>query len=206
MLIFKAFPYIKWSSNWKELLSMVESCTHVMKAIQVTWHKPPCNLVKINIDRSALDNLGRIWARGILRDHRGKLIYASAAPLGFYSNNQAKVQAAVLGITWCIQHGYSRVLLEVDLELRIQWLRWEFKPPWSIKDYINELQDLINFLDYFQCKHIFREADYPLILSLNIVIRLTGPTRSIIFSNFLKRQEGTTYLTSWAFQASEDKS
>ncbi|XP_055824345.1 uncharacterized protein LOC129892829 [Solanum dulcamara] len=140
---------------------MAESCTHVMKVIQVTCHKPLCNLVKLNTDGSALDNPGRIGIGGILRDHRGKLIYAFAAPLGFSSNNQAEVQAIVLGITWCIQHGYSKILLEVDSKLLIKWLRQEFKPPWSIRDYINELQDLINFLDYFHCKHIFREANYP---------------------------------------------
>ena len=69
--------------------------------------------------------------------------------------------AGTLGITWCIEHGYSRVILEVDSELLVRWLRNEISPPWNMNNYIIELQDIVKVLDYFHCKHVFREANFP---------------------------------------------
>lgn len=83
-------------------------------------------MVKLNTGGSAIDNPGRIGAEGIIRDHRGNIIYAFATPLGVGTSNQAEIRAAIFGITWCIQHGYSRVILEVDSELLTKWLNTLF--------------------------------------------------------------------------------
>lgn len=90
----------------------------------------------------------------------GSLIYAFAAPLGIGTNNQAELQAAIIGITWCIQHGYSRVVLEVNFQLLVKWLKADSHPPWSIHKYIVELQELVLSLESFQCQHIYREANF----------------------------------------------
>lgn len=71
-------------------------------------------MVKLNTDGSDLENPEKIRAGDILRDSEGKLIFAFTAPLGVGSNNQVEVQVDIIGITWCIQHGYSRVILEED--------------------------------------------------------------------------------------------
>lgn len=160
-LILTVYPYINWPNSWNDLVIMVENCKHDLRVTQVNWFKPPPSIVKLNTDRSALDNPGKIGAGGIIRNHKGNLIYAFATPLGLGSNNQAEVQAAVFGIIWCIQHGYSRVMLEVDSELLVKWLKQEINPPWNIKKYIIELIELVNLLEFFQCKHVYREANFP---------------------------------------------
>ncbi|XP_055814183.1 uncharacterized protein LOC129883575 [Solanum dulcamara] len=139
---------------------MVENRKHDTSVIQVKWNKPPPNFVKLNTYGSAINNPGRIGAGGILRDHKGELIYAYATPLGEGSNNQAEVQAAVLRITWCIQNGYNRVILETNSELLVGWLKHKLRPPWRMIQYITELQKLVQLLDQFQCNHVYREANF----------------------------------------------
>lgn len=68
------------------------------------WVKLPPSLVKFNTNGSDLYNFRRIGASGIFKDSKGNLIYAFGTPLGEGSNNQAKIQAAIISITWCIQH------------------------------------------------------------------------------------------------------
>lgn len=61
----------------------------------------------------------------------GSLIYAFAAPLGIGKTKQAELQAAIIGIIWCTQHGYNRVILEVDSELLVKWLKAAIHPLWE---------------------------------------------------------------------------
>lgn len=102
---------------------MIESCQHEIRVIQVKWTKHPSTLVKLNMDGSAIDNPGKIRASDIIRDHTYNLIYAFVTPLGIGSNNQAEMQMATLGITWCIQHVYNRVILEVDSEFLVKCIK-----------------------------------------------------------------------------------
>ncbi|KAK4707377.1 hypothetical protein R3W88_033066 [Solanum pinnatisectum] len=99
------FPQIKWPSNWKELTLMGERCIHDTKVTLVRWKKPPEQWVKINTDGSALDNLGKIGAGGILRDHTGRMLLAFATPLGEGTNIQAEVEAAFFGLSWSLEMG-----------------------------------------------------------------------------------------------------
>lgn len=61
-------------------------------------------MVKLNSYGSAITNPGKISAGGMIRDHKGDLIYAYAAPLGQGTNNQAEVEAAIWGISWCLSN------------------------------------------------------------------------------------------------------
>lgn len=70
--------------------------------------------MKLNTDGSALDNPRKIGGGGILRDYQGKMIYAFVIPLGIGTNNQAEIQATTFGINWCVQHGYNKIIMEVD--------------------------------------------------------------------------------------------
>lgn len=94
-LLHTACPSITWSVIWKDLVHQV----------------------MVKTDGSALTNPGNIGDGGILRYHTGQLLYVFAALFSVGTNNQAELQAAIFGITWCIQHGYSRLILEVDSEL-----------------------------------------------------------------------------------------
>ncbi|PHT59573.1 hypothetical protein CQW23_01936 [Capsicum baccatum] len=138
-LLAASFPYISWPTSWNDLVSLVESCKHEVKVTSITWHKPVADSYKLNTDGSALQNPGSSGGGGILRDNQGNLIYAFSTPFGIGTNNQAEVKASIFGVSWCIQHGYNKLILEVDSELLIKWLNHNIQPPWCLDNNIQEL-------------------------------------------------------------------
>ncbi|WMV30186.1 hypothetical protein MTR67_023571 [Solanum verrucosum] len=57
------------------------------------------------------------------------MVYAFTIPLGYGTNNKVETLVAIHGIEWCIQHGYRRIILEIDSELLTRWLTHSLKPP-----------------------------------------------------------------------------
>ncbi|XP_015167662.1 14.7 kDa ribonuclease H-like protein [Solanum tuberosum] len=141
------------------MIKIIELCKQETRIWQVSWEKPPPNTLKLNTDRSALNNPGKIGGGGILRDHTGSMVYAFTIPLGYGTNNQAETLAAIHGIEWCIQHGYRRIALEIDSELLTRWLTHSLKPPWQLQQGIQDLINLTRQLEFFSCQHTYREAN-----------------------------------------------
>lgn len=73
---------------------------------------------------------GKIVAGGIIRDHNGDLIYAYATPSGQGTNNQAEVEAAIWGLSWCLGNNIHQVILEVYYELLVRWISKQIPVPW----------------------------------------------------------------------------
>ncbi|KAK4707022.1 hypothetical protein R3W88_033409 [Solanum pinnatisectum] len=153
------FPHIRWPSNWKDFIAMGENCIHDTKVTLVMWRRPPNDWVKLNTDGSALDNPGKLGARGIIRDHRGEIILAFSTPMGEGTNNQAEIGAAIFGMTWILQLGYKNVLLEVDSQPLVDWIMAKTKPPWSVNTQVQQLKALIGQTSNFRCEHTYREAN-----------------------------------------------
>ena len=63
-----AFPQVNWPAKWNELMQRSEKCVHDIKVSMVKWLKPTDHWLKVNSDGSALTNLSRLGASGILRD------------------------------------------------------------------------------------------------------------------------------------------
>ena len=101
---------------------MVESCSHELKITKVCWVKPTDSTIKLNNDGSTIDNPGSSGVGGICRDKKGDLIFAFSSPLGVCTNNQAELEAAFFGLSWCLHLGYTKVLLEMDSELSVKWI------------------------------------------------------------------------------------
>ncbi|XP_055826362.1 uncharacterized protein LOC129894731 [Solanum dulcamara] len=158
-LLHSAFPYINWPNNWRDLVLLVEQCYHDIKVFPVCWSKPTDHLVKLNTDGSALTNPDNIGGGGILRNASCDLMFAYAIPLGSGTNNQAEIKAAIFGLSWCLHLGYNQVILEVDSQLLLKWLQQEAKPPWSIKELLDKLNNIINQFQEFSYNHTFREAN-----------------------------------------------
>jgi len=159
MLLHIAFPYLQWPEDWHDLINYMEACKHEITITQVNWKTPPTDIFKLNTDGSAMNNSGKIGGGGILRDHQGNMIYAFSIPLGIGSNNLAETLAAQQGIYWCVQHGFKKIILEVDSKLLNNWISYKSKPPWQIQQHIRELIRLARQLEFFECRHIFREAN-----------------------------------------------
>ncbi|XP_069154358.1 uncharacterized protein [Solanum lycopersicum] len=106
-----------------------------------------------------MHNSGQTGGGGILRDHQGKLIYAFSIPFGFGTSNFAEIQAALHGLNWCHQHGFKKIILEVDSELLVKWIANTKSIPWRSQPAIQQLQDISKKMEYFQCQHVYREAN-----------------------------------------------
>lgn len=53
--------------------------------------------------------LAKFRVGGTLRNYLGDLLFAFSAPMGTGSNNEAEIEAAIFGLTWCLQLGYKQV-------------------------------------------------------------------------------------------------
>ncbi|KAK4733775.1 hypothetical protein R3W88_008036 [Solanum pinnatisectum] len=155
-----AFPYITWPLEWRRLYTLIENCFHDTKITIVQWNRPPDEWVKINTDGSALNNPGIIGAGGIIRNKNGELILAFATPLGEGTNNQAEVEAAILGLSWCVNLRYDKVILEVDSQLLVDWFKNSTAATWSLYSQMQKLQHIATELTQVKCTHILREANY----------------------------------------------
>ncbi|WMV07509.1 hypothetical protein MTR67_000894 [Solanum verrucosum] len=166
-LLHQALPILICWNLWKNRCSAkyggkqssIGRVKHELKVIPVGWDKPIMGLYKLNTDGSALTNPGKIGGGGILRDGQGNLVYAYAIPLGFGTSNKAEIQTAAYGVNWCVQHGYKKIILDVDSELLSKWLNHNSPAPWQLQQYIQELKNISSQCEYFQCKHTFREAN-----------------------------------------------
>lgn len=121
------------------MVLLVESCKHEVKVNKVTWNKPNDDLFKLNTDESALENLGSIGGSSILRDKHGNSVYAFATSLSYGTNNQAGIRVTIFDVSWCIKHGYNKIILEVDSNIFIKPLRHNVKPPWRIQYNLQKL-------------------------------------------------------------------
>ena len=117
--VYSDFP---WQNSWDRLFDYVDQCQQQLTITLVSWNRPPNGIHKLNTDGSAIINSGQTGGGGILRDNQGKLIYAFSIPLGFGTNNSAEIQAALHGLNWCQQHGFKKIILEVDSELLVKWI------------------------------------------------------------------------------------
>jgi len=159
LMLNSVFPYLHLPVSWIELVACIEKCKQEIRVTLVMWKAPPRTTYKLNTDGSALHNFGKIGGGGILRDDQGSIVYAFPVLLGEGTNNQAEVQAACFGLNWCVPHGYTNIILEVDSELLTKWLLQVAIPPWKIHRYIQELQILANQCGFFQGVHTYRKAN-----------------------------------------------
>ncbi|XP_019223633.1 PREDICTED: uncharacterized protein LOC109205377 [Nicotiana attenuata] len=128
---------------------------------QVVWNKPDQGFVKINSDGSALSNPGKIGAGAIIRGNRGEFIHAITTPLGTGRNNLAEIEAAYLGIQWCISNGFTKLQLESDSALLIHWLKEETTPPWTLIMHIQKIKQACRQFEVITFSHTYREANCP---------------------------------------------
>ena len=97
----------------------------------VAWNKPTDHCIKISTDGSALGNLEKLGAGGILRDKSGQMLMAFASTLGEGTNNKAEIEAAIFGLTWALELGYRSIILGLDSQLVVKWINQQATPQWN---------------------------------------------------------------------------
>ncbi|OIT36737.1 putative ribonuclease h protein [Nicotiana attenuata] len=203
LLLRASFPNIKWPLNWQELYPLIERLEHQTLSIQVIWEKPIPGFVKINSDGSALTNPGKIGAGVIVRDHNCTFIHAIAAPIGEGTNNYAETEGTILGIQWCLNIGFTKVHLETDSALLIQWFTNGKEFPWSLKMKLQQLIGLSKQCESFMCSHVYREANLPAhsLLKLSHELNtLTNYTSIASLPNMIRGQIQQDHLGTPSFR------
>lgn len=131
-------------------------CTFLPKIVE--WTKPSIGWVKLNTDGASLGNPGIAGAGGLLRDHKGQLIFAFKEPLGHSTNTMAEPKALHRGLLLSWQHGFSKIWVEVDATSIISLLSSEYTGLWLFQHILHHIQSLLNLMEV-RITHIFREAN-----------------------------------------------
>ncbi|KAK2641265.1 hypothetical protein Ddye_023028 [Dipteronia dyeriana] len=89
----------------------------------VTWSRPLSGWIKLNCDGSCRNNPGSSGGGGILRDMDENFKAAFSAHFGLGTNNGAELRAMLEGIRLCKSLIFSKVIIESDSKLIVDWFR-----------------------------------------------------------------------------------
>ena len=81
------------------------------KVKRVSWQKPKCSYIKLNIDSCYIGNPG-LTDGGICRDEEGHILVTFAKNFGADTNDKVEVKALLEGCKMCFSMGCNR--LEID--------------------------------------------------------------------------------------------
>ncbi|XP_070035410.1 uncharacterized protein [Nicotiana tomentosiformis] len=95
---------------------------------------------------------------GALRRDNCKIIMAFYFPYICNNHNLAEAYAAYLGITWCIQNGYTDLTLEMDSLLLIDMLRGEKESNYRMANITEKIAQLRRTTN-INIHHCYREAN-----------------------------------------------
>ncbi|XP_075103837.1 uncharacterized protein LOC142178396 [Nicotiana tabacum] len=105
--VHRTFPRCKLTLPWVKYYDDMMRLKPVPEAIIVAWRKPLQGSFKLNINGSYIHENGKACLGGTMRNDQGDFIMAFSVQAKCSSNNDAEAQAALFGIKWCIQNGYS---------------------------------------------------------------------------------------------------
>lgn len=72
------------------------------------------------------------------------MLFSYSTPLGDGTNNKAEIRAAWFSLAWCIKHGYTKVILEVDSKLLYRWITRQADPPWKFSQTLYRVNGYIS--------------------------------------------------------------
>ena len=121
---------------------------------------PTDPFTKLNTDGSALDNLGRARARGLLRDSSSSWISRFSLSMGITTNNMAQLGAVRQGLMLAWYLGFKFIKLKLDSVIVLSWLTASTNnfPP-HVFPLICDCRSLMERAWVVQVRHIYREAN-----------------------------------------------
>lgn len=93
-----------------------------------------------------------------MRNDQGELIKAFSISAKCNSNNDVEAQAVIFGIKWCLKHGYSDFIIELDSLLVVNMLKEGRTDNYKMKKIIDEATQLMNQVNITP-NHCYREAN-----------------------------------------------
>ncbi|KAL6194707.1 hypothetical protein ACLB2K_035784 [Fragaria x ananassa] len=84
------------------------------RVVELCWHFPPKDWIKLNVDGSLHKNTGIICVGGVLRNDRGEWLNGFSAKLGIGQVLEAELWGLLKGMEMAWQHGCNSLEVEVD--------------------------------------------------------------------------------------------
>ena len=107
----KVFADIKIDSimhSWGECLKM----GGFKKKMKVCWCLPPFGVLKFNVDAAAKGKLGLAGIGGVLRNHKGEVIYMFFEHVGIKDSNEVEVLAILEALRICHSSYQQNLIVE----------------------------------------------------------------------------------------------
>lgn len=167
-------------------LGMVPTPLTTKASLLVRWYSPPCDILKLNIEGASCGNPGRAKCDGLLRDWKGKFVFAFSQSFGVITNSMAKAMALKFGLYYCYILGVSKVWVEIDSQVVCHWFNGMGIIPWSLQQVWDDIVDMADFID-LKVTHIFLEAN-----SIADSLAKMGTTGHSQFSTYISAFSKTT--------------
>ncbi|GLJ32821.1 hypothetical protein SUGI_0661070 [Cryptomeria japonica] len=113
----------------------------------------------MNFDGVARGNSGLAGARCIIRNDKGKCIWALARNVGIASSNEVEFEALAGGLKLCISKGINNIDIEGDSLLCINTVTKNDIQNWKLKKWMKITQEDIKGLDIVSISHVYGEAN-----------------------------------------------
>ncbi|WMV24105.1 hypothetical protein MTR67_017490 [Solanum verrucosum] len=153
------YPWTQNPVHWEGIVSYFYHYKPKIFYQAVSWHKPERNWIKCNTDGASRGNPGDNAYALCIRDYKGDLIFAEAQQIGFATNNMAEAVAVLMGLKYCRQNQYRKLILETDSVGIKNYLIREWKIPWELIDIMEEAINIIE-QDGVNVKHVYREGNH----------------------------------------------
>ena len=126
--------------------------------ILVTWRKPPEGRAKLNIDGSALGNLGVASGGGLICDHNGDWIARFSRALGSTNSIIAKLLALRDGLTLAKELCLNSLIVEMDA-LSVVQLMSNNTINMLMEPLLSNCRNLLQAISNKRIEHVYREAN-----------------------------------------------
>ncbi|KAI3463725.1 hypothetical protein Pfo_020388 [Paulownia fortunei] len=125
----------------------------------VVWRMPMNEWVKLNTDGASRGNPGEAGI-GVLRDSQGRFIFAYYKYIGIASNVCAELHAIYIGLEYCKENGFKKIMVETDAQVALQILSSHESCNWQFQHIKTKIRNIQNELE-IQMMHIFCEGNQP---------------------------------------------
>ncbi|XP_070048893.1 uncharacterized protein [Nicotiana tomentosiformis] len=144
--------------KWPDLIRKMEQYTPDLKVTKVIWECPIEGWIKVNTDGASRGNSERSSIGFVVRDEEGDVIYVLGKEIPHATNNEAEALAIVDALKYCVEQGFTQIILQNDSMLMKNVLKGKWVTPWNISEYMEESRNIMEGFNV-RISHIVREGN-----------------------------------------------
>ncbi|GLJ07156.1 hypothetical protein SUGI_0060010 [Cryptomeria japonica] len=125
----------------------------------IRWKAPAPDWFKLNFDGACRGNLRVSGYGAIIINVEGDMILGTYDSLGWATNNEADIHVLIAGLSLCVKHGLSKIVIEGDSLIAINGLKklqfqnrrlCKWNPCFTL---------LLNSIGVYEVMHTYREGN-----------------------------------------------